>query len=432
VKENLKTRQTAGEKPGRIFYGWRIVAAVAVGLYLGYVPIIGFTFGVFFNPISSEFGWSRAQISLAFSISLLALTFSLPIAGRLVDRIGPRRVILPSATLFGLAMMSFYFLSRNIWHYYAIYLVLGIVGGGISPVPYYDVIARWFDRRRGLALGLAMLGAGLSEFTMPALVQSLIRSQGWRLAYVAVGLMIVAITVPTVLLFLKETPQEMALSPDGETRTVVPTETVARPILSGVSQREAWRSGVFWTLSIGMFFVSMSLGGCLVHLVPMFTDRGMSAREAALTASALGGANLLGRVGAGYLLDRILAGYVAGLLFVGSALGVLMLWAGAAGGPAYLSALLLGLGMGAEGDIMAYVVSRYFGLKSFGEIYGYVLAIYTVGAMTGPILMGLDFDHLGSYRLVLGAFVLVTMLGAVLMTRLGPYPSWTVQPKEAF
>jgi MFS family permease len=410
-----------------VFYGWWIVGAVAVGLFLGYVPIIGFTFGVFFNSLKNEFNWSRAQISLAFSISLLALSISLPIAGRLVDRIGPRRVILLCAPFFGLALMSFYFLSRNIWHYFAIYIVLGIVGGGISPVPYYNVICRWFDRRRGLALGLAMIGVGLSEFTMPSLVQGLIRTQGWRIAYVVVGLLVIAITIPTVWLFLKETPQEMGFRPDGETSSVGATEATAQLPLLGAGLREAWRSGVFWVLCAGMFLVSMSLGGCLVHLVPMFTDRGMSARDAAFAASVLGGANLIGRVGAGYLLDRILAGYVAGFLFAGSALGVLMLWSGTTGGPAYLSVLLLGLGMGAEGDIMAYVVGRYFGLRSFGEIYGYVLAIYTIGAMTGPLLMGLDFDHFGSYRLVLGLFMVVTLLGAFLMTRLGPYPVLTAQ-----
>src|SRR5205823_8653870 len=138
----------------KIFYGWWIVLVVGFGLSLGYVPIIGFTFSVFFKSLSQEFNWSRAEISLAFSLSLLVLSFSLPLAGRLVDRFGARKVILSSAFFFGLALISFYFLSASLWHLYAIYLALGLLGSGVSPVPYYNVVTHWFDKRRGLALGL--------------------------------------------------------------------------------------------------------------------------------------------------------------------------------------------------------------------------------------------------------------------------------------
>ncbi|CAN5689518.1 MFS transporter [soil metagenome] len=408
-------------KGHKIFYGWWNVLAVGVGLFLGYVPIIGFTFSVFFKPLSQEFNWSRAEISLAFSLSLLVLSFALPLTGRLVDRFGARKVILSSVLFFGLALISFYFLSASLWHLYAIYLALGLVGSGTSPVPYYNVITHWFDKKRGLALGLAMAGAGLSESVMPSLAQALIASVGWRAAYVLIGLIVIAVTIPVVGLFLKERPQSMGLLPDGKMIANFAEEFSA---VQGMSGREVWRSGTFWLMCVALFLVSMSLTGCLVHMVPLLTDRGIAARSAAFAVSLIGGASLLGRLGTGYLLDRLFAGNVAACLFCGAALGVLLLWGEIAGGLAFVAAFLVGLGMGAEGDIMAYMVSRYFGLRAYGEVYGYVLAIYTLGAVVGPLLMGINFDLMGSYRLVLVTFSLATLVGAILITQLGPYRIW--------
>src|SRR5262249_48639084 len=148
----------------------------------------------------------------------------------------------------------------------------------------------------------------------------------------------------------------------------------------------------FWLMCASLFLVSVSLNGCLIHFVPLLTDRGMSNQSAALAASLLGGATLLGRVGTGFLLDRFFAIKVAVCFFLVAALGILMLWAGVAGALSFVAAVLLGVGIGAEGDIMPYIVGRYFGLVAFGEIFSYVLAIYTLGAVFGPLLMGAGFD----------------------------------------
>lgn len=401
-----------------------------VGLFMGYVPIIGFTFSVFFNSLTQEFKWSRAEISLAFSISLLALSVALPLTGKLVDKLGARRIIVPAVFLFGLGLSSFYLLTANLWFFYAVYLLLGVVGSGISPVPYYHVISRWFDKRRGLALGLSMSGAGLSAFIMPSLSYFLISRIGWRLAYVAIGVVVVIITFLVVAPFLKETPEEMGLKPDGEDAGRGIEPPAADKSSFGLSSGEALRSGTFWVMSVSFFLVSLSLSGCLIHMVPLLTDRNLPAQKAAIAVSVIGGANLLGRLVTGYLLDRFKASYIALYLFSGSAAGILFLWMGMGGNWAFLAALLIGVGMGAEGDIMAYLVGRYYGLRAYGEIYGYVLAIYTVGAMVGPIIMGAAFDRTGSYSLILFIFFIATLLGSSLMTQLGPYRKWepTAQP----
>ena len=151
---------TSEQKSGKIFYGWWVVLVAGVGLSLSYGPIIVATFGVFLKPLSQEFGWSRTGISLAFSLANLVLSGALPLIGRLVDRLGARKVILPSVLIFGLGVMSFYFLSASLWHFYALYLLLGVVSSGTTPA-YSKVISRWFDQKRGLALGLAMAGIGV-------------------------------------------------------------------------------------------------------------------------------------------------------------------------------------------------------------------------------------------------------------------------------
>jgi MFS family permease len=174
-------------------------------------------------------------------------------------------------------------------------------------------------------------------------------------------------------------------------------------------------------MACAFFLVGTSVHACVIHLVPMLTDRGISAEKAALASSLLGVALLLGRVFSGYLLDRFFGPYVAIFLFGGVACGISLLWTAAGGRLTLLAAFLVGLGMGAEADIIAYLTSRYFGLRSFGEIYGYMFAAYTLAGALGPALMAFGFDHSGSYRPPLLLFLVATLTATLLLTRLGPY-----------
>ena len=417
------------ESGNSFLYGWWIVFVAAVGLSMGYGPIVTFTFGVFFKLLNQEFGWSRGDISQAFSISLFVMSLVFPFVGRLVDRFGARKVIIPSILLFGLGLMSLSLLSANIWQLYAVYILLGLVGGGTAPVPYSNVLSHWFDKRRGLALGVAMVGLGLGAFVMPSLAQMLIVSQGWRQAYLVFGLMVMVITIPIVGLFFKETPEMVGLRPDGDVINPNHPNTSEQKI--GLSAQEARQTHTFWILVGAFFLMSASVHGCLIHLVPLLTDRGISPQLAAGATSLFGAALLFGRVGAGYLLDHFFASSVALCFFCGSTLGLLLLWSGVTGTAAFIAAFLVGLGMGAEGDIIAYLIGRYFGLRAFGEIYGYAFGAFTLGGVSGPLLMGRGFDATGSYSLGLGVFVVVTLIAAGLMTRLGPYRKWEVEVAPA-
>lgn len=403
----------------KIFYGWWIVLTVSIGMLLGYAPILVFSFGVFARFFVTELHASRTQVSLAFTLANIMVSVASPLAGRLVDRFGARRVILPAILLFDGLLLSFKFVSTSLWQLYVMFLALGFVGSATAPVPYLKVVSNWFDRRRGLALGLSMVGLGTGAILMPPVMQRLITALGWRSAYAAFSILSLAVSIPLVALCLRDSPQEMGLLPDGGVDSLVPS--APRPEKQGLTWREARRTATFWLMLSAFALVGASVHACVIHLPSMLTDRGISAETAALASSAFGIALLLGRVGSGYILDRIFAPYVAMFVFTGVTGGLFLLWSGAGGAAAFLGAFLVGLGMGAEGDLIAYCSSRYFGLRSFGEIYGYLFAAFTLSGAIGPLLMAAGFDRTGSYRLPILLFVALTITATVLMSRLGPY-----------
>jgi MFS family permease len=402
----------------KFFYGWWIVVVAATGLFFGFAPIIVYSFGVFLKPLTQELHSNRASISLAFTLSSLMAAVSSPLVGWLADRFGTRRVILVSTVIFGLLLISSPLLPLKLWIFYVFYGLLGFVGSGAAPIPYLEVVTRWFDRHRGLALGLAMSGIGSGAVLVPALAQKLIAIIGWRSTYAVAGLLVLVVSIPIVGIFLKNSPQEMDLLPDGGT---LAKHADKRNIEDGLTWPEARRSLTFWLLVGAIFLVSSSVHGCVIHLAPMLTDQGASPRRVALATSILGTALLLARVGSGYLLDRFFAPHVAACFFGAAACGIALLRTGAGSGLVFPATFLIGLGMGAEGDIIAYLTSRYFGLRSFGEIYGYAFASFLLAGALGPWLMGLGFDRSGSYGLILVVFLLACLFAAFLISRIGPY-----------
>ena len=403
----------------RIFYGWVIVFTAGIGLLLGYAPVFVYSFSVFIKSLAQDFHTSRTSISFAFTLANVMQSVGAPLIGRLVDRFGAHKVIVPSTVIFGLVIISFKYFSTSLWQLYAFFIVIGLIGTGTAPVPYGIVVSRWFDRRRGLALGLMMMGLSSGAILMPPIAQRLIVLFGWRTAYAIVGFVVLAISVPVVGIFLKDSPEKMGLQPDGEPD--LNTGSIERKNEQGVTWSVARREPTFWFLASAFFLLGASVHACVIHLVPMLTDRGISVERAAFASSLLGVALLIGRVFTGYFLDRFFGPYVAMLLFSGVAVGISLFLTGAGGSLPLLAVFLVGLGMGAEADIIAYLTSRYFGLRSFGEIYGYLFATFTLAGALGPVLMGVGFDHLGSYRAPLLFFLAATLVATALLSRLGPY-----------
>lgn len=403
----------------RVFYGWWIVAVAAFGISLGAASIMVYSFGVFLAPLAGEFHSTRGAISFAFTLFALAGAVSALFLGRLVDRFGARRIAILSLATFALVLLSNGLFFGKIWHLYGFYFLAGLIGIGTGPLPYSDVISHWFDRRRGLALGLMMFGVGASAIIMPSLMQRLITAFGWRAVYNLYGAAVLAIAVPMLVLFLRERPETMGLFPDGDKapRSIVQANHSDR----GLAWSEVRSGRAFWYMLSAFFLAMAGLQGCLVHLPSMLVDRGSTPQAAAFAASLVGVAVFIGRLSTGYLLDRLFAPYVSAFFFGQAALGIALL---ALHGPRWLpsvSAVSVGLGVGAEVDIMAYMVSRYFGLRSFAEIYSYLWCGFVIAVGVGPYLMGFGYDKTGSYRLPLAAFALAASAAAVLIARLGPY-----------
>lgn len=394
------------------------MVASALGLTVSYGPIVLATFGVFSLPLHREFRWNRAELSAAVSLATLLVALVQPLCGRLVDRWGARRVVLWSLLSFGSTLLALSAVRGHLAEIYLGYALLGLFGAGTTPVPYSRVISRWFERRRGIALGLSLAGFGVGMLVMPVLASALIAHMGWRGTYRALGVLIVGGIVPVVWALFREDPEAMGMFPDG--RGEVGDFENVRSVAGGMSWSEVWRTLTFWKIAIAFFLVSTSVHACVVHFVPLLSDRGLSPERAAKAASLFGVSILFGRLAVGPLLDRFFAPYVIATLFGGVIGGLVLLWLGGPPSFPFLAAFLLGLGLGM--DTLAYVITRYFGIRSFGEIYGYAFAGVLLGASVGPALLGLVFHRAGSYAPGLMALTLAVSVAIGLIVSLTPYP----------
>ncbi len=399
---------------------WLVVAASSVGLFFHFGSLLVNAFGVVLTTLCDQFHWSRGQVSLGFTLATLTAMLTMPLTGWLTDQFGARRPILVSVTAFGALYASLAFLTPHLWHLYALFLLLGLVGPGTSAISHASLITRWFTERRGLALGVAMSGTAIGGVIWPSATRALMDQFGWRNAYAISGGAVLLIAVPLMLLFLREPGKTVRVS----------EEKSAAAQADGLTRGEALRSGVLWLMIIAFFVISMSIHACMIHLVPMLTDRGMTPPGAAFAASLFGAAGMIGRLGTGYLLDLLPAERAPAFAFSLVAAGIFLLLAGATGTGSYIAAMLIGFGYGAESATIPYLVSRYFGLRSFSEIYSYLFITVPLGGAMGPALMGEGFDRLGSYNLALLICGAATMVAALLMLRLGSYPVFKQENKQ--
>ena len=403
----------------RVFYGWWIVVAACVGQSTSPGQFIFGSLGLFIVPLGAEFGWDRAEVSLALTFFTVALILTLPMLGRLVDRYGAREVLLPSVVVFGVGLGAIALVVDNLWRLYLVYVLLGCLGAGANNLPYVRILVAWFDRRRGLALGLAIAGSGLGYAYVPPLLQHVIAEWGWRSGYWTLAAITLAVALPVLALVMRNTPAEMGLAADG-----APTAGGASPGLTlwGPSRREALRTRVFWQIVLVFTLSAFCLYGLLAHLVPMLTDRGMPGEEAAFTAALLGVTLTVARVVIGYLVDRVFAPRVACACFLLAATGLGVLAAGGSGAAAYGAALLIGFALGVEMDLVGYFVSRYFGLRSFGAIYGFLFAAMLVGVSLGPLAFGAVYEATGAYVWILAPCAALLLLTASMAVALPRFP----------
>jgi MFS family permease len=400
------------EESNVAYHGWRVVLAASLGVMGGFGSLFVYTFAVFVKPLSAQFGWSREQISTGFAIAAVTLGVVSPFLGRWLDRFTPRRIILVCVTVFGCAIASLSLLQGTVWQFYATCLVLGVVGNGAAHLAYSRSISTWFRKRLGIALATVMVGAGLGAMILPLFSQFIISGFGWRAAYASLGGLALFLGLPLTWCYVRE-------------RTQVSCESV--PVVAhGLSWQQGLRTFAFWIIVAVLFVGSISTNGAITHLVALLTDRQISAKDAALCASLLGGSSLIGRVGVGWLLDRYFGSRVAFFVSLLAASGLLLLASANSLSIGCLAAVFIGIGVGGEAATTPYLLTRYFGLRSFAVLYGLTWTFYAAAGAIGPVILGRSFDLTGSYASLLVTLSVAMVVTAATLLFLPRYPTHAI------
>ena len=379
----------------RFFYGWWIVGVALAGECLGNGSLVTYTFTCFLKPLAREFGTNRGRTVLALSLTNLAVAVSAPIMGRLSDRFGVRRVVLAAIVGSVAAVIAISGMRPPLWHLYLAFVAAGLAGAGAGPVTYRRVVVNWFDRRRGLALGLASLGPGTwGALVMPLLAQALIDRLGWRRAYLALALTALGVVFPLIALFFKERPEELGLRADGADQAPDPRHgSRPDPARAGRRHEPGLAAAADARPSLAALFHFRG-GGRLRgrRLAPSGrpADRSRNHSRARRGHRLALRTRHAGRTGGDGGVDRpdVRPAGDGGLFRRFDTLGLFILRQGAGGWAPAAGALLLGLGVGAETDVMPYLVSRYFGLRAMGAIFGCAFSAHVLGVAIGGYFLG--------------------------------------------
>lgn len=384
---------------------WTLVPAAFFAVMLSFASVFIYTFGIFLKPLTEEFSWTRAQVSLGFTIAALTVAAASPMIGRLADRLGVRPVVVVCALAFGLGFASLSLLDGRLWRYYLSMFLIGVFANGTTQLTWARAITASFDSRRGLALSLMMAGVGVGSMLMPWVATVLIRDHGWRFAYASFGLTVVATAPLLAVISLRH-----------ERPTAKRTVEHSAPAAT-----RAFRSRPFRLLLLSFFLLSLGVNGVVAHLAPLLTDRRLSLETAAMALSVLGVCSVTGRLVTGWLLDRYFAPRIGFLFVMGSGVGLALLMFETGAPLALFAAGLVGLAMGAEADVFPYMIGRYMGIERFGELYGYAFTVYAISGGLSPLLMGSVYDAAQSYTAALATATAATCAGGALLLLLPTY-----------
>jgi len=406
---------------GSLFYpGWRVVVICQIGVLSGVATIFFSLFTLFIKPWQHEFGWSREQISQAFSLAAISVAICSPFMGRLLDRFEPRKLITGMMAAFGLGIASLAWLTPQLDRLYLATVFIGIAGTGTYQLGYARIVASWFERRLGTALSIVVAGSGVGSLFFPPLVQHSITVYGWRQTYLILGALPLFVGAPLTFFFA---PSLRVRSADkvAESQTGSPPGETRGASLGGVGWRRALATRSFWLIALGVCCMSLAENGATVHLAPMLSDRGLKPEDAALIVSIIGGASVSGRLLLGWILDYVEGLYVAlcSLLMAGT--GLCLLGQAQSVHAAAFAAIVAGLGLGCEFDLMPYMLKRYFGMRSFSTLYGLIYTVYAAAGAVAPMILGHVYDMTRSYTRILSVFSGFTVAAAFSMLALPKY-----------
>ncbi|MGI9292358.1 MAG: MFS transporter, partial [Pseudomonadales bacterium] len=350
----MATPQTQGE----FARGWPVLTAAFLGIGVSLVSLTYYSAGIWIKPWQEAFGWTRTEIGTGHSLMTLTIVLTAPIAGKVIDRYGLRSVSTISLFLYAFGLLAVSKMSGELWLYYLLVVCYTVVGVAATPLAFTRAVNAWFDKNRGLALGLSLTSTGVAGFFLPKYLTPYVAEHGWRDGYFILFL-IVLVAIPIVWLLIRDHPPEVEEHTAGG-QTLLPGSTFAAAI----------RTRAFWTIAVLFMLIAIAVCGLIPSFIPLLQDEGLSPAEAGSYGAVLGASVMIGRLMTGFLIDRVFAPYVTAVVFTFVSLGCLALGVGGIE-YAFVTAIALGFAMGAEVDLIGYFTARYFGLKSYGLIYGF-------------------------------------------------------------
>lgn len=407
---------------GELGRGWPVVLMATCGVATSVSVLLLYSFGALVLPLEKAFGWSRAEIQLAASFIAAGGAISVNSVGWLNARFGVRRVSTVSLLALSIGLLGVTLMPGSVgWLYFA-YFALPFLGLGTTPVTWTQWVNLWFERHRGLALSLALCGSGLAAAVLPPAITWAVGRWDWRAAYVLLAALPLLLTLPWAMRRLPIKPTAAAARAALE----------AHVSLAGLPFAQVVRSRVFWSCNLALTLVVAAVVGLVTNTVPMLRGLGLSAEAASAVFGVFGLSLIAGRLVVGLLLDRYWAPGVAAVTLSLPALGCLMFLQSDANTPlAWLmvATALAGVGSGAEFDIAAYIVARYFGMRDYGKTFGVHLGMATIGSALAPFLFAALLRGGNGYSPVLTVCIACCVAGPLLLLTLGRYPHFEAPQK---
>jgi predicted MFS family arabinose efflux permease len=396
--------------------GWKVLLAAVVGNALSYGTLAIHSFGILGPAIGRDFHWNATTITSGFLINTTSTLFVAPMAGFLADRYGVRKVALTSIILLSLVYMSFSLLPNSVPIYLFLWVATALLGAGTLPVTWSRALNNRFQANKGLALGISLVGTGLAGSLLKPFEFWLVGLGGWRLGFIGLGCLPLFSFAVAYFLFFDKTPHGVpVLVKNGEIQKPVPVE-------KGTLLADAIRTRRLWILLAAVGLAAAGVGGAIPNMESILRSRGFPEEIIHSLVPITGMAIVLGRLGSSYLIDLIWAPIIAFVMLLTASVAFIVLsvflpgpW-GAAG-----IVLTIGLTIGMESDVAAFLVARYFGPRNFGGIYGVIYGAFALGTGLGAVSYGVAFDRFGSYQQALLSSAAILLVSGLMLLSLGSY-----------
>lgn len=402
---------------------WRVLLLSVLGIAISINAVLLYGFGTLVLPFETTFGWSRSAQQVAITFLYGGAVVGLQAVGWLNKLYGIQRVTVVSLLLMSLGYLACtQLIGGSVWTLYLMFAVLPVMGMGALAVTWTQLINLWFVENRGLALAIGLSGTGITAVVAPNMMAWSIEQYSWQAPFVLLAFLNLLL-IPVSLLWFRLPQQESSAD-------MQPEQADARALASqGVGFREGLTAPKFWICNLALGLVVSAVVGIVTNTIPILIDAGFAMSEAALIFSFFGFSLITGRLIVGYLLDRLWPPGVAACSLILPAVGCMVFLSGADSFALLaLAVVLFGLGAGAEFDIAAFLIARYFGLADYGRLFGFHQGLITVASSLAPLMFAAMYLQSQDYKLMLYYCTVATLLGPLMLLRLGRPPNYKVNP----